>query len=73
MNNCYLTILCSFDSDKYTLDDNFISFMIKHKITKVYSYRDFSDTDSPVACIGFSKKKEQNGMVGVIVLFMVLV
>ena len=59
MNDCYLTALCLIGNNEYTLNDNFISFMIKHKITKVYSYKDFSNIDSPVACIGFSKKEQK--------------
>lgn len=59
MNNCYLTCLYSVNSDRYTLSDNLINFMIKHKITKVCSYKDFSKLDSNLACIGFSEKEQK--------------
>ena len=57
MDGCYLTLISPKDS--VTLDDGLIKFFIEHEITHVKSYRDFSDSDSNVACIGFSSSEQK--------------
>ncbi len=34
----------------------FIKFLNKHKITRVYAFKDFIETGSDVACVGYSPK-----------------
>ena len=57
MDDCYLTLMSSKDS--VTLNDGLIKFFIIHNITHVESYRDFSNSDSNVACIGFSHSEKK--------------
>ena len=56
MDGCYLTMML--DKNK-TCNDGLIKFFIEHGITHVESYKDFRDTDSIVACIGFSEKEQK--------------
>ena len=60
MDGCYLTMLWGMLNQKeLTMNDKFISFMIDHGIFHVESYKDFSNCDSNVACIGFSEKEQK--------------
>lgn len=59
MNNCYIALKSSIQDDTVTYNDGLIKLFIKHGITKVESYSQFSNINSQVACIGFSEKERK--------------
>lgn len=60
-NGCYITTIFGDEKDvrAKVLEDNDVKFLYKYNITKCYCYRDFGDSDSNVACVGFCEDTQE--------------